>query len=109
MFIALGVLMHLTLLLAVIVALNFLNVLLMVIALFGYIYVFAFAYAVLLLTSLPNITALSKEVREWKGRKVGVSVLWLIFQFFFFLDFASALLICLHSGEAKLKQAKEAV
>lgn len=94
---------------SVLVALDFFNVLLMVFALLGYIYVFAFAYAVLLLTSLPNIIALSKEVRERKGRKVGVSVLYLIFQFLFFLDFASALLICRHSGEAELKQAKEAV
>lgn len=143
MFVALGVLVHLTLLLAVIVfgfvlgsvsqfslsssfllkikasllpfyiafsvfsvlvALNFPNILLLIFALFVYIYVFVFAYVVLLLTSLPNIIALSKGIRERKERKVGLSVLWLIFQFLFFLDFASALLIRLHSGEAELQQ-----
>lgn len=148
LFVALGVLVHLTLLLAVIVfgfvlgsvhqfslspsfllkikasllpfyivfsvfsvlvALNFPDVLLLVLALLGYIYVFVFAYVVLLLTSLPNIIALSNGIRERKERKAGVSVLWLIFQFLFFLDFVSALLICLHSGKAELKQAKEAV
>lgn len=48
------------------------------------------------------------KAKARKGRKVGVAVLWLIFQFLFFLDFVSALLICLHSGEAELKQAKGA-